>query len=211
MLQRFDITLGGMNYIQSELALGSDLAVALLNSSELSSGKVSVFLPTILFQFFDTYNDSMLFKYEREKGREATTELWKEIKALKEKLIIEHCQSASNRCVIFETWYEKKDVSIVKEKGVSYFSYDDDIYLFLDKSTVGRDIIDHYLGTTRAYPTIVFLSSLPLEVKPLEVEDEISKNVAKLLIDRSELVLVNAYDDEGFLIWERSPENKNTL
>jgi len=51
------------------------------------------------------------------------------------------------------------------------------------------------------FPTIAYLTSLPIDELPLEPGSDQPFEVVKALAHRTEAVIVGAYDEEGWLVW----------
>jgi hypothetical protein len=181
-------------YLREQLALGDDLANALLQLP-LESGSMLGYFP-------DEVNSPESFKFELSilltTGIDIVSELW----ASRTALISQYLKKDERNYAIFETFLEVNDPYLTS-LDIPYIIHESKIYLTISPQNFDVSKVERAKGVARAYPCIWILISLPTSLS-LDPKSEINRATFEILTKDPDYVFADAYDEEGCVIWENS-------
>lgn len=115
------------------------------------------------------------------------------------KHIYHYVRKNSKRYAIFETWSKKSDP--IKSEVPKYLIHDNNLYYILDSSENDLEEIARVVMYAREMPFICSLTSIPKELNPPQPSSELGEEILQTLAARSDMIIIDAYDGEGYLIW----------
>ena len=192
-LKEFLLGAGAIPYIQNELSHGWDLAQLVVQHIPLHTGEIITFLPaqvspSVIMQF-----DISIYKSVGENFRN-------DIENRLADYILAFLEEDTKRYFIIETLWDRRDRSPDIKMPISYFCYNNWVYLFLSHPTETISIKTAF-RYGRDYPLIAYLTSLP----EAEIQNgkTVSAEIINNLVDNTSQVVIGAYDAEAYLIWSR--------
>jgi hypothetical protein len=116
-------------------------------------------------------------------------------------LIDEVKKSRKNYCVFDDLLSEPDEIlENDPQKGDKYL-YNDQVYYILNRANITLDALVHYLHISNAFwHSLCLLTSGDIEMK----ENELSESALREISSNAQLIIVGAYDGEGYIIWKRS-------
>lgn len=121
------------------------------------------------------------------------------------KIISNFLSSSTKRCALFETLAKEGDPGPLSRKRPYITNKTDKyIYYFIRSLDHNFEQIDNAVRFARYYPFVGALTSFPKETPEVLPFQEISEKTLEKLISNTEIIIVDAYDAVGFLIWSRS-------
>ncbi len=101
---------------------------------------------------------------------------------------------------------------VVASLEIPYFLYLDEVHLFLAGGGCLSDpVISELEDDANVYPYVATLTSLPEGYPPLEHRTAVQSETLALLAQRTEYLIVGAYDGETDVVWERPEADRPTL
>lgn len=81
--------------------------------------------------------------------------------------------------------------------------YKQELYHFIDSTNVSKESIDQVFSWIDNLFIVGVLTSLPVGHHSLQHKETISLPILEQIVDRTEKIIVSAYDGEGNLVWHR--------
>lgn len=208
-------TLGpeAIKYIRNILSDGHSLAKYLLKSLDLDAGVVITFLPPGLSdeELADFEAGVMPIPPESE-WRYFTYEDGSRVRVIPVTvvdydtilLIQNFLEEGTERLCIFENWlFHPTSSQVLRFKSRLLF-YEDEVYHVLFGGYVEEGKIKETIKEAKSIPVFIgALTSMPGMSKALFKEKVVSSKQLKVLAEKTEKIIVGAYDGEGYLIWNR--------
>ena len=189
MLVKIELGQNAFEYISSELRDGDTYASHLLNAKR--KGKIYTFLPDELKK------DPVDF----EKSIFLTTKIriYSETRDIVYNFVASFLDD-ENRISIIETLFTRKSIKTKPEDPpVNY--YQDEVYFTLSLRPK-LDKVERVFKRARDYPFVCGLIDLSGEKFSLLENQNIQPEWWNMLVQKTQYVIVGAFDNEGFLIWE---------
>jgi hypothetical protein len=179
-------------YLRSSLSDGNSLSQLVLKSLDLSIGEVSTFLPpgadSQASQNFDT--GGLLKSSDSEKVAVAT--------------IAEQLQVPRSTTFVAEHALARCTDPGVQANLAKWFCYQNEVYYWIADASVSDGDVRQVLRNGRSWLNTGFVCS----VRSVgEVQDELTNPTLRTLNDLAQgvvLILVRAYDGEGYIFWRKS-------
>lgn len=186
-----------VSYILKELSISGIYAKMLL-SQFLGAGKITTYYPSSLDPAFSVnFTKSVYLSY----GEKMNSEVLPKIVSR----ITSYLSSRDNRYAIFSTYAKVGDPFLGTLKSVPhYVSYRKNVFYLIPSWDHSEESILNTLVHSTNYPTICGLASLPPHQDRLQPRQVLSKDLLTQLAENTEYIIVGAYDEEGYLIWERA-------
>jgi hypothetical protein len=186
MLKRYELGANAIEFIRSELSQGRDLAASIAELP-LETGTTATYLPESLgtVELGDFGSGGVASGDENRKLAE---------------LIEEYLGRGAERICAFEHPAARKGDR--RSPGVSFFTVGVTVFLFAT-GTTPRGQIEVAAREAHWYPAIGILSSLSRGDPPVEHGSEQPASLLVKLVERTDHLLIGAYDGEGWLIWSR--------
>lgn len=200
ILKRFNFGNSVLTYIEKELENGNSFARKILEVVRLQDGEVATFIPSELHPSMYDFGNSIIKQYNDHGG--VAYELQQELQITRVNLISQFL-SKQKGYVIFEILGRPNDPAIQRETK-QYFTFEDDVFLYLSENDSNPVFIQTYWETARCYPRIIGLSSFPKNKYEIKPGKEVEQKTIDLLADRMKYLIIGAYDDEGYLLWRRN-------
>ena len=115
------------------------------------------------------------------------------------KCIYGYLHGSPRRYAIFESWSRKSDP--LKPTTPKYLIHDNNLYYMLESSDRVLDEIDRVIRYAREMPFVCSLTSIPKGFHSLQPSRELEEKILQELAARSNMIIIDAYDGEGYLIW----------
>ena len=114
-------------------------------------------------------------------------------------------ESDTERICIFEDAVARPNDSALKRRKSHFVTLQDEVYDLLTKrESSDRDIEQAIKETGYDHPPLICaMTSLPCEEHGFLARQEITSEILRVLAERTEKIIVGAYDGEGYLIWHR--------
>jgi hypothetical protein len=205
----------GLNYIKDRLAEGNSLSQALLNSRDLASGKVTTYLPAAISDR-EAKQFSTGGKLRIPRRLSVTLAIrgsnWRiEPKPNLDTYIVKMIRSFLGQrgsCCIFEDAKSRPTDPWIQSEDGRIKNLDDEVYYVLDEKDandeekIARTVRDaqsgwHFVGVMSLPPRNGRLSG---GGRNLSADD------LRALAERAVVILVGAYDGEGYLVWSKNPK-----
>ncbi len=200
MFTKYDLGDLGRKYLSEELRNGNSYAQAIERVPLIGEGAVYTYLPVALGSAVNELDDGILKRYD-DLGMSGA-DLHHQIESFRSTLFSRFLASRANGYIIFER-IGKPQSPTVRQDGTPYFVFNSDVYLFLTASSVSSAAIEACLRRTRRYPLIIGLTSCQEPSLEISSGEAIDLRTLELYAERTEILLVGAYDDEGYIIWNR--------
>ncbi|MCJ7547301.1 MAG: hypothetical protein MUP30_10850, partial [Deltaproteobacteria bacterium] len=110
------------------------------------------------------------------------------------------------RLCIFENALASPSDPWIPLKKSQIFTFKDEVYHFLLSSDVSGKKIEQTLRDAASHRFIGVMTSVPRKTSFPKNGHEISFEELKVFVERSEKIIVGAYDGEGYLIWKYEAE-----
>lgn len=190
-----------IQYIKDCLKDGKTLSNLLLDICYLDNGQVFTYLPSYLEE-----KDIKQFKVggKIQKGfleeGNSETDLWlfSEIRSF---LTVNN-----NKICIFEHALARPNDPWISLKKPLFFTYTDEVYIFLSSAVAESKKIEHAVRAAVAYLFIGVMTSVPYEPCFLRSGKVVTYEKLKALAEKTERIIVGAYDYEGYIIWSKESE-----
>jgi len=218
-----EITLGpeAIDYIRDRLAEGKTLAKFLLDRGDLDKGSVITFLPSDadLSRMNNFSRGGVLpapppethHHYTTANGTRTLVVPVPDTSTQLAAMIQEFLKQEDARICLFESAVAKPTdgfLSTPNAKDLCVLTLDEDVY-FLLKENDDLEMIDKTLRYAKSYLVLGVLvhfsdkdQFLSLDEDPLR--KELTVDELKVLAEKTEKIIVGAYDGEGYLIWSRN-------
>ena len=200
MLTKYDLGDLGRRYLSEELQNGNSYAQAIERASLMAEGAVYTYLPVALNSAVNELDDAILKRYD-DLGM-SSADLHHQIDSFRSTLFSRFLADRANGYIIFER-IGKPQSPTVRQDGNPYFVFNNDVYLFLTASSISSAAIEACLRRTRRYPLIIGLTSCRVASMEISSGDAIDLQTLESYVEQTETLMVGAYDDEGYVIWNR--------
>lgn len=111
-------------------------------------------------------------------------------------------------CVVFEDICLRADDPPLPDLRKHFFTHKEHVYYFMGpKGTTGEKVNRMIRSIACRYPLIGIVCLLPDGVVDLEYGVEVSSSFLHSLARSTTHLLVGAFDDVGFLVWQKSSKN----
>jgi hypothetical protein len=204
MLKRFKVDSFGRKYLLGELRKGNSYAQALLETTRIQGGQIYTYLPSILQSAKAKFQDGILTLYDS--VGMSGEDLYHQLQSACSTMLYQYLSNNENGYVIFERIGRPKSPIIQKERN-PYFVFRDEVYLFHSHNSASLSTVEECMRKSRRYPLIMGLTSLTdpsIEVSPRETID---LRTLTMFAERTEMLVVGAYDDEGYILWSKLSAN----
>ena len=208
-----EIILGGTAaaYIRDQLAGGNTLARSLLENHDLAAGRIVTFAPPgVPRQEMEDFEEGGKFPApgpdihvtDKEGLRTRIERVSFEAQAVLARAIRGFLQADERRVCVFEDFMERS-VRMGLRRGVLLFN--DEIYLLCKAGHQTKTIREtiwaafSYVFHAAAIAPVAAGVSWPL------APGKLSREELMALSNTAEMIIVGAYDGEGYLIWEKVP------
>lgn len=120
-------------------------------------------------------------------------------------LIQRFLQTRAEAYCVFEAALAKlTDPVILRQHEQPYFFFDDEVYYFLTGQDLDAQRIDGAIRAARSYLLTGVLTTTPPGSHTIQARQPITLQELQILVERTEMIVVGAYDGEGFVIWSRA-------
>jgi hypothetical protein len=195
MLEEQQIDGQGYNYLRQQLAAGDDFANHLLDIP-IEEGHITSYLPSDLsFTSMPDFKHSIFLTAGIKIRQDAYAKLQNQIAA--------HLRADERHCAIFETFGHRGDPWLAAA-GLSYFFHKSKAYFFVTATDYDPQQIAKAIKSARNYPFVCSLTSLPYEGSDIQPSQEITELALRMLATKTDVMAVDAFDSETYLIWQRN-------
>ena len=105
---------------------------------------------------------------------------------------------------VFEDWMVRKGDPVLSRVKTPFLTFQDEVYYIILGEDAEMDTIKNAIKETPRIPfSIGIITSQPDELNILSSDENISKAELLMLAERTEKIVVSAYDGEGYLIWSK--------
>jgi hypothetical protein len=211
-----------VTFIKDRLANGKTLAKLLLRRGDLDGGKVSTFLPPGVDEAAARKFDSggLLLPPTGETHRHYTTpdgtrSVMMPVSNTRPQLgviIQEFLKQGEGHLCLFESAVASPTdgfLSSPKLQELRVLTSEDDVYFLLTRDDLDPEKIDRTIRHATSHLVIGVLAHLSKEDNFLPVAQKITDDDLKLLAERTQKIIVGAYDGEGYLIWSQTDAQLN--
>lgn len=193
MLRKVDLTKECVNYIKQELSQGGDLSVEASNLL-LQSGFMFTYIP---FSMSLTTQIDFSESLEFLSGELVFDEF---ISIIKE-IILKTLDKNPHIVAIFETiWSENDEVTL--HSALQYFTIKGRRYDYL-KGGDEKIVLDDYIADAQGYPTVIFIVNNQNSDFEIRNKSKFHEGYINELVKRIEVMIVGAFDGEGYIIWHK--------
>jgi hypothetical protein len=209
-----EICLGeeGIEYIKTCLSGGKTLANLLLQAVDSAAGKIITFLPSDIseetanqFTSGGKLKEDLTPKKEMIKSdeskltivRTANTDFW-----LRSNIHLFLTSKDRPLCIFEDDLAKPTDPWLSSEK-MQIFTLDDEVYHFLLSVDAEDEKIDQAIGKASSYLFVGVMTSVPHETAFPRRRQVITLEDLRTFSERTEKIVVGAYDGEGYLIWSK--------
>jgi hypothetical protein len=208
-----EYTLGpeAIDYISDRLSYGHTLAKLLLDSIDLNAGKVVTYLPPGLTidQLTDFRGPGVLPMPPESEWIHITHDDDRKsilVPVPKENsdllsIIQDFLSEGNDRICIFENFPARASDPWVARDQSKLLIFGDEVYHPLYEDRIERNDIEQAIIDAASFEVIGILSSLADLYTELKGKNKITYDQLKTLSERTEKIIVGAYDCEGYLIW----------
>jgi len=121
------------------------------------------------------------------------------------KIISNFLSASTKRCALFETLSKERDPGPLSRK-TPYLTNKTDkfIYSYVRSLDFNIEQIEYAVSSMRGFPEICALTSFPNEIPEVHPYREISEKDLEHLIKNTEIIIVDAYDNVGYILWSRT-------
>ena len=184
-----------LDYIRSELKLAGDFGRKLLEILPLSTGRTVTYLPQdINPNFINDYRDSC---------GETNQPIYSNTHRLANSFVKQHLVRSEQSLVIFNTLAHATDPWLQRFHA-QFIIYKDEVYLYYTKRDQSEIMEEKRLRGKGSYPGITVLTTIPPGLT-INNGQSISTKQLMLMVTQTESLLVEAYDEDGFILWIKQP------
>lgn len=200
-------------YVVGELEDVNILSSQLLNLLNFDNGKFFVLLPhnANLEDLYNFKNGGILQQFPKEKqfinGRLSTYSWIPDINIELSELILKEIESRKNLCCMIDKVTGEASETCYK----TYFQanplfYDNEVYFLIQKENASNDLILKCLkASTSFWHSLGIFSNADFT----DIFKTINLEKINEVCLKTELVMVGAYDGEGYVFWEKNPTSGN--
>jgi len=189
MLTKIKLEKNAFEYISGELRTGDTYAKHLLNVEH--KGEVYTFLPSDLKDDSVNFNKSIYLTTQFRVYGEASKIVGEFIVSFLDK---------ENRISLIETLHDSKSITKMLEPPSANYYQDEAYFALKPREKIGR-VLRAFKGA-RDYPFICGLIDLSGEKFALLENQNIQPEWWNTLAQKTQYIIIGAFDNEGFLIWE---------
>lgn len=203
-----------VSYIRDCLANGKTLARYLLQRPDLESGTVTTFLPSDVGKEAATQfkwggklrRDPATFVYRTEPDGSRTR--WEPVPNTDPwlvSIIQAFLRAAEDRVCIFENALARPSDPVLSRSESRVLVFDNEVYHFLSAADWASTIIAQAIREAGCpYPPLIGAMASAADEAGFSGEGrQISSAQLKVLAERTEKIVIGAYDGEGYLIWSK--------
>jgi hypothetical protein len=191
MLNEVQLGAKALIYIKNELSNGNSMAQIITQYLPLEDGKITSFLPNdVIGSEIDNYGESVAYDYHG---------MYRESHEVIVDFIKAYLSGSNERIAITETLGQINDPFV--KRLHQYFHFATNVYLFLSSNDSDQSKIIDMVKCDRGYPFITILTSLGNKSDQLRSGEEIPKDYLEGFVNRTEQIIIGAFDQDGFLIW----------
>lgn len=189
MLHRVALGHDAVNYIATSLAEGGTLS-RLLVSLPLSSGRITAYVPRTLsndgiHNFTAGWSPNPGGVFDKVRNH-----------------ISSYLRTKPSRGAVFEDINAPPPDQGTELPGAPYFAFDDEMYPFLTSARGGTKAVRRVMLETYSYRFLAVLGNFADAVVSHD-RQAVGGDFLRTLVDRTEQLVVGAYDSDGCLIWIR--------
>lgn len=193
MLKRVKLKEDSIEYIQQQLSIGGILSSQLMKLN-LYKGSIFTFFPSTFFPHTSIdFSESLEFL--------TGEKISKEFEALVSDFIVNNLSINKRKLAIFETMWNIND-PIVGKRALQYFSIKGRKYDYLQGGNDTKSIIN-YINDARGYPTVISIIETGHEYLDIKDKSKFKEENLSELADRTEVLIIGAFDGEGYLLWQK--------
>jgi hypothetical protein len=193
MLKTVELSSDSIEYIRQELSLGGVLSNELLKM-DLYTGSIFTYLPSeFIPQTSVDYAESLEFLT----GKKVSDEFDKVVG----QFILNYLGNAPKKMAIFETMWNGSD-PIASKRPLQYFTIQGRKYDFL-RGNDEKGMIMDYISDAHGYPTVIIAVDIGSEDLIIINKTDFADEMALWLANKTEKIIVGAFDGEGYLIWQK--------
>jgi len=189
MLNNIQLTDTAKDYAQNCLRQGGKYADSLTN---ISSGRITAFLPSQLDYSHVDYSRSLHLTFGVQIYEVARQNIYEMVNSF--------LQSGINKYALVETYYNSRDLK--KMPSLPNTVYSENEILFLLKPHASIQEIKNAFSSARDYPFVCGLIDLNGADFSLLENQNIQSERWNTLAQKTQYIIIGAFDNEGFLIWE---------
>ncbi len=207
--RRFDFNDAANTYIRNQLRNGNSLAVELLKQCSLENGRTHAYLPA-------DANDEAAYKFDV--GGIVTRSKYKNAQIVEQIVNGQRWKPSRNGVIhavpLIYKWLMMHPATIcIIEDAVSnlgdpcleqvetaMLSYGKEIYHWVRSEDASPDIIESVLLSGQSWRSIWAVSSSPKDLHGMS--KELTKMNIEMIARETTMLIVGAYDGEGYLVWE---------
>lgn len=116
-------------------------------------------------------------------------------------IIMKFLARSPNNCALFESMASPNDPAI-KDKRTRFFSIDDETILYVIATEVSKEMLQDVLTWAADYPfTCVLTHATDVQMLAMK-NNKIRDSTLKEMVDSTEMLVLGAYDEEGYLLVE---------
>ncbi|MDX6500439.1 MAG: hypothetical protein QOG23_3699 [Blastocatellia bacterium] len=221
-----EITLGpeAIEYIKDRLARGKTLASLLLEHRDLDGGDVVTFLPSNAdFKRIRNFSEGGVLPtppsetHQHYTTPDGTKTVLVPVPGTNSHLVTtiqEFLKQGEGRICLFESAVARPTdgfLSSPNAQDLRVLTCENDVYYFLTEDGLDRKKINKTVSYAISYLVIGVLAQLSKVDKFLPIEQNISRGEItlydlRLLTEKTQKIIVGAYDGEGYLIWSDNQE-----
>jgi hypothetical protein len=192
MLKEVELGEEAIKYIRHVLSQGGMLSNHLLDLP-LQRGQVRTWLPT-------NVDPASLTAFEM--GGVITGEMKKEVELKFADLVSKYLSESGTRYALFEHALARASDPFLLSVGAKFLICQSQVYFFL---TSGDQDVREVLNTAKTASTYLFTGVLANLPDTLEIRNhqEVTEEVLRTVVDKTEYFIVGAFDGEGYLTWSR--------
>jgi hypothetical protein len=212
-----EITLGieAIEYIKYRLSISYTLAQFILDYIVLENGYVTVGLPPEANMeminkvdsagLLPTHPESEWKKGITEDGRES---VWIPVYPFNDyavKTIQTFLRKNTQRLCFFEDFSARPEFPFVKRYKTKIVIFEKEVYHILAGGKHENDEIEGFIKESETFISLVgILTSLPDDNNDILSWKTITSDMLRVLVDRTEKIVVGAYDGEAYIIWNKA-------
>ena len=190
----------GIAYISECLEYGKSLGKQLATLINRESGHITALLP----QDVDSKETPDLLSEYRFRYGGIGSRVGGTLTCLAKTVYQFLIEDADHICIIEDTIVLREDGWIESSDAPLLF-LDNDVYWFLSsKHCDNLERIQRILSALDGERVTGILTSLPSERKPLREKQDITLKDINEFTERTEMIIIDAFDGEGYLIWRRT-------
>jgi hypothetical protein len=216
-----EIRLGpeAIEYIKDRLAQGKTLASLLLERRDLDGGEVVTFLPSNAdLERISNFSQGGVLPtpppetHQHYTTPDGTKTVLVPVPGTSSHLVTtiqEFLKQGEGRICLFESAVARPTdgfLSSPNAQDLRVLTFEENVYYFLTEDDLDREKINKTVSYAISYLVIGVFAQLSKEDQFLPIEQQITRGEItlddlKLLAERTEKIIVGAYDGEGYLIW----------